>query len=69
MDMADRVGPHTRVVYELSCHQLEYTNYSPHIAVLLNLFPEHLDHYGTYEKYAAAKQNIYRHQQPGDLLL
>jgi len=69
LDMADRVGPNTRVVYELSCHQLEYTNYSPHIAVLLNLFPEHLDHYGTYEKYAAAKQNIYRHQQPGDLLI
>lgn len=69
LDMADRVGPDTRVVYELSCHQLEYTKYSPHIAVLLNVFPEHLDHYGTYEKYVAAKQNIYRHQQPGDLLV
>lgn len=69
LDMADRVGAQTRVVYELSCHQLEYTKYSPHIAVLLNLFPEHLDHYGTYEKYAAAKQNIYRHQQAGDLLI
>ncbi len=69
LDMADQVGPHTQVVYELSCHQLEYAAYSPHIAVLLNVFPEHLDHYGTLERYVAAKQQIYRHQQEGDLLV
>lgn len=69
LDRADEVTAETCVVFELSCHQLEYTKYSPHIAVLLNLFPEHLDHYGTFEKYAAAKRNIYRCQKAGDLLL
>ncbi len=57
------------IVYELSSHQLEYTNVSPHIAVFLNIFPEHLDHYGSFEKYYDAKKNIYRYQKEGDLLV
>ena len=50
---------------ELSCHQLEHLKVSPHIAVLLNLYEEHLDHYGTMEKYVRAKQNIYAWQTRG----
>lgn len=64
--LADQVGPETIIVYELSCHQLEYTRVSPHVAVLLNLFEEHLDHYGTKEAYFDAKRNICRYQRPGD---
>ncbi len=56
------------VVCELSCHQLEYMTVSPHIALFLNLYEEHLDHYGTMERYANAKRNIYLHQHPGDKL-
>ena len=55
--------------FELSCHQLEFYPYSPHAAVYLNLFEEHLDHYGTLERYGAAKANIFRHQQKGDLTI
>ncbi|MDD6366388.1 MAG: Mur ligase family protein, partial [Stecheria intestinalis] len=55
--------------FELSCHQLEFCPYSPHAAVYLNLFEEHLDHYGTLERYGAAKANIFRHQQKGDLTI
>lgn len=57
------------VVFEFSSHQLEYTDVSPHTAVLLNIFPEHLDHYGTFEKYYDAKKNIFRYQKEGDVLL
>lgn len=57
------------VVFELSSHQLEYTNVSPETAIFLNIFPEHLDHYGTFEKYYDAKKNIYRYQQKGDRLI
>ncbi len=57
------------IVFELSSHQLEYTDVSPKRAVLLNIFPEHLDHYGTFEKYYDAKKNIFRYQQEGDTLI
>lgn len=55
-------------VYEISSHQLEYTTVSPHKAVYINLYPEHLDHYGSFEKYRRAKENIYRYQKEGDFL-
>lgn len=67
-DVADSIHENTRVVFELSCHQLENIKFSPSAAVFLNLFEEHLDHYGTFEKYADAKRNIYRHQKQGDVL-
>ena len=68
-DMIDEINDKSVLVYELSCHQLEYAPYSPHIAVLLNIFEEHLDHYGTFEKYAASKMNIYNNQSPDDILV
>lgn len=57
------------IVFELSSHQLEYTSVAPHTAVLLNIFPEHLDHYGTFEKYYDAKKHIFRYQNKGDVLI
>lgn len=68
-DIAESVNDNTQIVCELSCHQLEYMTVSPHIAVMLNLYEEHLDHYGTMEKYAAAKMNVYLHQQECDTLI
>lgn len=65
-DIAENVTDKTIVVCELSCHQLEYMTVSPKTAMMLNIFEEHLDHYGTMEKYIAAKNNIYLHQQKGD---
>ncbi|NLH63733.1 MAG: UDP-N-acetylmuramoyl-L-alanine--D-glutamate ligase [Erysipelotrichaceae bacterium] len=53
-------------VFEISCHQLEFCPYSPHIGVYLNLYEEHLDHYGTLEKYGNAKFNILKHQTAED---
>ena len=67
-DIADEIGPDTIVVIELSCHQLEYIKTSPHKAILLNVYEDHLDHYGTREKYGLAKKNIYRHQKAEDFL-
>ena len=66
--LIDEIKDDTKVVFELSCHQLEYGRYSPHIGVYLNVFPEHLDHYGSFEKYRASKENIYKNQKEGDRL-
>ncbi len=65
-DFIDRIEQADQLVYELSAHQLQDVHASPHIAVLLNIYPEHLDYFGDFEKYKAAKQNIFRFQQAGD---
>ncbi|MEI6172574.1 MAG: UDP-N-acetylmuramoyl-L-alanine--D-glutamate ligase [Bacteroidota bacterium] len=65
----DLITEKTRIVLELSSHQLEYIRVSPHVAVLLNLFQEHLDAYAGYEEYQQAKVNIAKYQQPGDYLI
>lgn len=68
-DILEEIKSQTRIICELSCHQLEYIHVSPHIAVLLNIHEEHLDHYGTMDRYVRSKQQIYLHQKPEDLLL
>ncbi len=69
------IGPETWVVLELSSAMLHWIErgavaggggWSPHIAVVTNLAPNHLDWHGTLEHYTASKQHLLRHQRPGD---
>lgn len=57
-DQLENIDDDTIVIIELSSHQLQYINYSPYIAVILNFYEEHLDHYGTYEKYILSKLRV-----------
>ncbi len=66
LDIEGELTKNSLVVFELSCHQLQYASVSPHTAVYLNLYPEHLDHYGTFEAYAAAKENLIKFQNEND---
>lgn len=59
----------TRIVFELSSHQLEFISKAPHISILLNLFQEHLDHYSSLEAYHLAKWNIVSAQQKEDFFI
>jgi len=56
----------TMIVIEMSALQLEFTNISPHIAVILNLYEDHLDHAGTVKHYHENKLNIFKYQNMYD---
>ena len=64
---ADTIRPTDWAVLELSSFQLMTMDRSPHIAVVTNLAPNHLDVHKDMAEYVAAKENIFRHQQPGDI--
>ena len=68
LDYYGEITDDTVIVFEMSCHQLAHAKISPHVAVFLNLYEEHLDYYGTMDKYFRAKANITLHQKPGDYL-
>lgn len=68
-DEIDKLTENSIVVLELSSHQLEFVEVAPNIAIVLNLFEEHLDHYKSYEHYINAKLNICRYQKPEDYFL
>lgn len=69
LERIDEFTEDTIIVCEMSCHQLEYVKASPDIAVLLNVFEEHLDHYVDFNAYQKAKENIYYYQDESDLLI
>ena len=64
---AEGMQPHDYAVLELSSFQLMTMDRSPHIAVVTNLAPNHLDIHRDMAEYVAAKENIFRHQTAGDI--
>ena len=54
-------------VLELSSFQLMTMTQSPHIAVVTNLAPNHLDVHKNYAEYISAKENIFTHQTADDI--
>lgn len=68
-DYIDKIQDDMILVLEMSSHQLEYMESSTNISVLVNVYPEHLDHYDSFEKYIEAKCNIFRYQKEGDYLI
>ena len=63
--------PHAYYVIELSSFQLDHMyQFRAHIAILLNITPDHLDRYDhQMELYARAKMRITQNQQPSDYFI
>jgi len=57
------------VVLELSSFQLHSMHCRPHVAVITNVSPNHLDVHPDYNDYIDAKKQIFRAQQARDLLV
>ena len=67
-----RVGemkPDEYAVLELSSFQLHSMRCHPHIAVITNVSPNHLDVHPSYEDYQDAKKQIFREQDRADVLV
>jgi len=45
------------------------TGFSPHVSVLTNIAPNHLDWHGTFEHYERSKRVIFKHQREGDIAI
>ena len=69
MEIFFEVCPCTIIGVELSSFQLLDMKRSPHIAVMTNLAPNHLDVHKDMDEYIAAKENIYLHQHEGDIAI
>ena len=65
----EKMGPADFAVVELSSFQLMTMTLSPHIAVVTNLAPNHLDVHKSMEEYISAKENIFLHQSAEDKVI
>ncbi len=69
LETLPRIERDSWVVLELSSWQLEGLiplQRSPHVAVITNIMPDHLDRYASYAEYAQSKGLILRWQRPED---
>ena len=69
LPVCHEMRPEDFAVVELSSFQLMDMERSPHIAVVTNLAPNHLDIHKDMEEYVEAKKNIFRYQTHGDVLI
>jgi len=66
LTILDQIKNDDLVVLELSSFQIEQLacdQKAPQVALLTNLMPNHLDRYGSFENYCAAKENIFKFQR------
>ena len=69
LPMADEMRETDIAVVELSSFQLMDMQRSPHVAVVTNLSPNHLDYHTDMDEYVTAKKQIYLYQNGNDILV
>ena len=69
-EVAQSVTAQDILVMELSSFQLMgIDSFHPHIAVITNLMPTHIDYHGSFEEYVAAKWNIQNQMTADDFVV
>ena len=63
------IKPDDIVVLELSSFQLMGMKVSPHIGVITNITPNHLNIHKDYQEYIDAKKNIFKYQKENDIIV
>lgn len=67
IDLVDTSTDDTITVVEVSSFQLEaISTFRPNVGVVLNVTPDHLDRYSSFEEYAAFKRALFQNQRPED---
>jgi UDP-N-acetylmuramoylalanine--D-glutamate ligase len=67
ISLVEDSDPDTLFVVEVSSFQLEtIERFRPHIAILLDVTPDHLDRHVSFEAYVRAKERIFANQEAGD---
>ncbi len=69
LPLVRQMQPEDVAVVELSSFQLMDMTHNPSRAIITNLAPNHLDVHKDMQEYVDAKQNIFRYQDPEDLLI
>lgn len=64
-----KMTPEDIVVLELSSFQLMGMKVSPHIGVITNITPNHLNIHKDYQEYIDAKKNIFKYQKENDIII
>ena len=70
--MLDELSTSTKdtiAIIELSSYQLSDLYFSPHIALVINWYPEHRDFHGSFDAYKKAKQNCIFFQKENDYFI
>ncbi len=68
----EKVKKDSIIVLEVPSYHLEIANennFKPHIAVITNLYRDHINRHKTMEEYALAKANIFKGQNQNDFLI
>lgn len=66
----DKITDNSVVVLEVSSFQLEeIASFRPHIGLILNITPDHLDRYPDMDAYVKAKLNLVKNQKDNDFLI
>ena len=67
LEALETAGRETRLLLEISNRHLKMLERSPSVAVVTNVYPNHLEEHGGWDGYVRAKQGLVRYQHPGDI--